>query len=503
MTGCKVNQYFRFNKSVPFANFVAVMKNLVIFASGSGTNAENLIKYFANSKDFNIAAVFCNRPDAFVLQRAARLDVPTEVFCKADLESGRVAGMLLKYDAWALILAGFLMMVPEEIVRTYSGRIINIHPALLPKYGGRGMHGMHVHEAVVAAGEQESGITIHLVDEQYDHGKTLFQAKCDVLPCDTAMDVAAKIHLLEQEHFPEVVDGYLSNLLKSQDMKHYVAGIGEALWDMLPSGKQLGGAPANFAYHACGDGLEGIAVSAIGKDALGEEIVASFKEHGLCYNLAEVDFPTGTVQVTLSGRGIPQYEIMEGVAWDNIPWTDELEAIAARCRAVCFGSLAQRSPVSRETIRRFLKTVPGECLKVFDINLRQHFYSEDIIRDSLHLCDILKINDEELVTVAGMLGYAGLEQGVVCGHLRKDFGLQMVILTCGINGSYIYYDGGMSFLNTPDSEVVDTVGAGDSFGGAFVRSILSGKSVPEAHRIAVDVSTWVCGCHGAMPPVKE
>lgn len=192
------------------------MKNLVIFASGSGTNAENLIKYFANSSDFHVAAVFCNRSDAFVLERAARLGVPTVVFKKADLVEGRVAQMLRDYDAWALILAGFLMMVPSHIVREWQGRIINIHPALLPKYGGKGMHGMHVHEAVVAAGEVETGITIHLVDEQYDHGKTLFQAKCEVLPCDTAMDVAAKIHLLEQEHFPEVVDGYLSNLLEKQ-----------------------------------------------------------------------------------------------------------------------------------------------------------------------------------------------------------------------------------------------------------------------------------------------
>ncbi|MBP5505908.1 MAG: phosphoribosylglycinamide formyltransferase [Bacteroidales bacterium] len=191
------------------------MKNLIVFASGSGTNAENLINYFKDSPDFKIAAVFCNKPDAFVLQRAARLGVPSVVFNKADLVGGKVAAMLKEYDAWALILAGFLMMVPADIVQAYPGRIINIHPALLPKYGGKGMHGMHVHEAVVAAGEPETGITIHLVDEQYDHGKTLFQARCEVMPCDTALDVAAKIHLLEQEHFPEVVDGYLSNLLKN------------------------------------------------------------------------------------------------------------------------------------------------------------------------------------------------------------------------------------------------------------------------------------------------
>ena len=188
------------------------MKNLIVFASGSGTNAENLISYFKDSDRMRVAAVFCNRPDAFVLQRAARLGVPAEVFNREDLWGGRVARLLEEYDAYAIILAGFLMMIPPDIVNAYPGRIINIHPALMPKFCGKGMHGMHVHEAVVAAGEPETGITIHLVDEQYDHGKILFQARCEVMPCDTALDVAAKIHHLEKEHFPEVVDDYLSSL---------------------------------------------------------------------------------------------------------------------------------------------------------------------------------------------------------------------------------------------------------------------------------------------------
>ena len=194
------------------------MRNLAIFASGSGTNAENLIKYFSGSKDYCVAVVLCNKPDAFVLQRAEKLGVPSVVFDKSQLVCGEgftedgkpsVMAILQQYDAFALILAGFLMKIPSHLIDAWPRRIINIHPALLPKYGGKGMHGMHVHEAVVAAKEVESGITIHLVDEQYDHGKTLFQAKCEVLPCDTALDVAAKIHLLEQAHFPEVVDDYL------------------------------------------------------------------------------------------------------------------------------------------------------------------------------------------------------------------------------------------------------------------------------------------------------
>jgi len=195
------------------------MRNLAIFASGSGTNAENLISYFSVHPEFRVAVVLCNKPDAFVLQRAERLGVPSVVFDKSQLvctdevtEEGKpsVSAILGQYDAFALILAGFLMRIPSHLIEAFPDRIINIHPALLPKYGGKGMHGMHVHEAVVAAKEEESGITIHLVDEQYDHGKTLFQARCDVLPCDTAHDVAAKIHLLEQEYFPTVVDDYLS-----------------------------------------------------------------------------------------------------------------------------------------------------------------------------------------------------------------------------------------------------------------------------------------------------
>lgn len=195
------------------------MRNLAIFASGSGTNAENLIQYFSGREDYRVAVVLCNKPDAFVLQRAQRLGVPSVVFDKSQLMCSEaltpegkpsVVSILKEYDAFALILAGFLMKIPSHLIDAWSRRIINIHPALLPKYGGKGMHGMHVHEAVVAAKEVESGITIHLVDEQYDHGKTLFQAKCEVLPCDTAHDVAAKIHLLEQAHFPEVVDDYLS-----------------------------------------------------------------------------------------------------------------------------------------------------------------------------------------------------------------------------------------------------------------------------------------------------
>ena len=286
-------------------------------------------------------------------------------------------------------------------------------------------------------------------------------------------------------------------------MGKFVIGIGEALWDMLPEGKKLGGAPANFAYHACQFGLEGMAVSAIGQDSLGEEIVEALEAHHLPYHLDRVEYPTGTVQVPLDQQGVPQYEIKTDVAWDNIPYTKELAALAADCKAVCFGSLAQRSAVSRESIGLFLQAVPEDCLKVFDINLRQDFYNREVLEESFRRCDILKINDEELVVISRMFELPGLSLEEKCRSLIKTYNLQMLILTCGINGSYVFYEGGMSFLDTPKVTVADTVGAGDSFTGAFVGSLLNGKTVPEAHETAVKVSAYVCTQSGAMPVVPD
>ncbi|MBQ3881325.1 MAG: carbohydrate kinase [Bacteroidales bacterium] len=286
-------------------------------------------------------------------------------------------------------------------------------------------------------------------------------------------------------------------------MSEYIVGIGEVLWDVFPTGKKLGGAPANFAYHVSQFGLEGLAVSAVGRDPLGEETVSALDEHGLHYHIDRVEEPTGTVQVTLDDKGVPQYEIKTGVAWDNIPFTEELSRIAASTKAVCFGSLAQRGEVSRQTIGWFLDAVPADCMKVFDINLRQSFYSKEIIEESLRRADILKINDEEIVTVSRMFGISETEYAPVCRKLMEDYSLKMLILTCGAVGSYVFYDGGMSYIDTPKVKVADTVGAGDSFTGAFVASILQGKSVEQAHRIAVGVSAYVCTMSGAMPNVPS
>ena len=283
-------------------------------------------------------------------------------------------------------------------------------------------------------------------------------------------------------------------------MDGVVVGMGEALWDMLPEGKKLGGAPANFAYHVSQLGLDGCVVSAVGDDVLGKEIRATFKEKKVRNVIETVPYPTGTVQVTLDAEGVPQYEIKEGVAWDNIPYTPELKALAAETNAVCFGSLAQRSVVSRNTINRFLDDMPKEgTLRIFDINLRQNFYSKDVLSNSFKKCNILKINDEELVTVSRMFGYPGIDLQDKCWILLAKYDLKMLILTCGVNGSYVFVPGSVSFVETPKVKVADTVGAGDSFTAAFVASILKGKSVSEAHRMAVDVSAYVCTQNGAMP----
>ncbi|MDD6891822.1 MAG: carbohydrate kinase [Bacteroidales bacterium] len=285
--------------------------------------------------------------------------------------------------------------------------------------------------------------------------------------------------------------------------KRIIVGLGEALWDCLPEGRKLGGAPANFAYHTSQFGNEAYAVSAVGNDALGDETIQAFEEKKLNYALPRVDFPTGTVQVTLDDDGIPSYDIKEGAAWDNIPFTPELEALARRSRAVCFGSLAQRSEVSRQTIYRFLDSTPKDCLRIFDINLRQNFYSKEIIRESLRRCNILKINDEELVIIGRMFGYPGMDFENKCWLILGKYNLDILVLTCGVNGSYVFSKGAMSYYETPKVKVADTVGAGDSFTGSFVASLLAGKPVAEAHRIAVNVSAYVCTQNGAMPQLPE
>ena len=296
-------------------------------------------------------------------------------------------------------------------------------------------------------------------------------------------------------------------------MKH-VIGIGEALFDCLPEGRKLGGAPANFAYHVSQFGLNGCAISAIGNDELGDEIVEKFNAVHLKHILPRVEQPTGTVKVTLDEKGVPQYEICLGVAWDNIPLTNEMLEIARNAQAVCFGSLAQRSETSRKTIHAFLDVTPADALRVFDINLRQSWYTAEVIAESLQRANILKINDEELDVVATMLlGEPTIPEHLIaedaektrriCRELISRYDLDMLILTCGAIGSYVFTMEEESYITTPKVKVADTVGAGDSFTATFVAQLLLGKPIPEAHKKAVDVSAFVCTQNGAMPVLPE
>ena len=275
-----------------------------------------------------------------------------------------------------------------------------------------------------------------------------------------------------------------------------IIGIGEVLFDLLPEGKQLGGAPANFAYHATRLGCNGVAVSAVGCDLLGDEIVELLTANGVNHQIARVDAPTGTVRVTLDERGVPCYEICEGVAWDQLQLNDEVLALAKSCDAICFGTLAQRS---------LIDAIPAErnALVIYDINLRQNYYSKELIEASLNRCNILKINDEEFSTIAPMLNFAADDFEVGARALIERYGLEMVVVTCGEKGSIIVTKDEVSQLETPKVAVVDTVGAGDSFTAALCVGLLQGEELREVHRKAVEVAAFVCSNAGAMPSYEK
>jgi phosphoribosylglycinamide formyltransferase-1 len=193
------------------------MEKIAIFASGSGTNAQRIIEYFKGDPSISVGIVLSNKPDAFVLERAEKAGIPTIVFDRKEFYgSERILAILQEHKITFLVLAGFLWLVPDYLLRTYSGRIVNIHPALLPKYGGKGMYGMKVHESVINSGDKESGITIHLVNEKYDEGQIVFQAHCSVESNDTPESLAQKIHALEYEHYPRIIESLLKIQINSQ-----------------------------------------------------------------------------------------------------------------------------------------------------------------------------------------------------------------------------------------------------------------------------------------------
>lgn len=285
-------------------------------------------------------------------------------------------------------------------------------------------------------------------------------------------------------------------------MKHpqelTIAGLGEVLWDMLPDGRQCGGAPANVIFHASKLGAQGLVVSAVGADADGDDLLAFLKGKGIdCSLVARNDLPTGTVTVTLE-NGMPSYVIHRPAAWDAIPYTDAIDAVVPRLSAVVFGSLAQRDERSRETLFRVLRHPALHALKFFDINLRQKFYSRETIAESLEVADVLKLNDEECAVLAELFGLPGDPRGAVAA-LADRFGLSHVILTLGAKGSMLY--DGAAFAEypvAPCEKLVDTVGCGDSFLAAWCVAFLCGKGADAAMREATALSAYVAGHKGAM-----
>ncbi len=286
----------------------------------------------------------------------------------------------------------------------------------------------------------------------------------------------------------------------------YVVGLGEALWDVFVQGcapplRRMGGAPANFACHVAQLGLPARAVSAIGQDAAGDELAAGLAGAGVPTLLQRVLCATGEVRIELENAGLPRYDIRPDAAWDHLATTPELLSLAAETRALCFGTLAQRSAESRAALAAFLAAMPqGEGQwRVFDINLRQHMYTADIIRDSLRTADVLKINEEEMEILGRMEGFRGSPQLEQARLLMQRYGLRYVILTCGAIGSYVLGEAVLSYLPTPRVAVVDTVGAGDAFTAGFLAALLKGATVPLAHQRAVELAAWVCTQSGAMP----
>ena len=280
--------------------------------------------------------------------------------------------------------------------------------------------------------------------------------------------------------------------------KNVVIGIGEILWDILPSGKRLGGAPANFAYDAAALGARGCIVSAVGNDSPGREIIERIRQAGLDSEYIAIDarYPTGTGTVRVNAKGVPSFTIHEGAAWDNIEFTGITENLAAAADAVCFGTLAQRSETSRKSIFRFIESVPTDCLCIFDVNLRQRYYSSEIIRESLQKCDVLKLNEQELPVISEILSISGSESEIL-QRMILDCGLKLVALTLGEKGSRLASSSEVSFLEAMKVPVVDTVGAGDAFTAALTMGLLQRLPLRVIHENATRLAGFVCTHHGA------
>ncbi len=283
--------------------------------------------------------------------------------------------------------------------------------------------------------------------------------------------------------------------------KNTVVGLGELLWDVFGTRKELGGAPANFAYMTSLLGDEGIVASRVGRDRLGNAAARRLARLGLSQANLQIDakHPTGTVNVEIGADGQPKFQIAEAVAWDHFEWTANWQELAAQASAVCFGSLAQRSAGSRETIGLFLQALKPKALKVFDVNLRQAFFSAEILRASAKIADIIKVNHEELPRVAEVLGRKVNSKEEPAKWLLRNFELKLVCVTEGMNGSFLVAADGVHKHPGFPTEVADTVGAGDAFTAALVHHYLRGATLEVMNQAANRMGSWVASQVGATP----
>jgi fructokinase len=284
-----------------------------------------------------------------------------------------------------------------------------------------------------------------------------------------------------------------------------VVGLGELLWDMLPQGKQLGGAPANFAYMAALLGDRGIVASRVGEDRLGQEAIWHLRSSGLDTSHIQTDgeHATGTVLVKLDLKGHAEYKFCENVAWDHLEWTTDWQELAIMADAVCFGSLAQRSEVSRTTIRKCLQSVRADAARIFDVNLRQTFYSAEVLRVALLHANVMKVNDEELPRIVEMLGEKFDDEKKAACWFAKEFGLKLVCVTRGHRGSLLVCGDRIDEHPGFTVKVADTVGAGDAFTAALVHHWLRKTPLKEMNQAANRLGAWVASQEGAMPVADE
>jgi fructokinase len=290
----------------------------------------------------------------------------------------------------------------------------------------------------------------------------------------------------------------------TSERRPLIVGLGEILWDVFPDGARFGGAPANFASHAAALGGDVRMVSAVGRDELGDAALRTLTEKHLVTQFIQrsADFPTGAVQISVDASGHPTYEFGRDEAWDHLQWTDDLAKLAQQADAACFGTLAQRGEVSRQTIQQFVVATKADCHRVFDINLRPPFVDETVVEESLQLANVLKLNDDELPFLADRFGLAGtpIEQ---MKSLANRFNLRVIVLTRGSDGAVLLRGDEISELPGQPISVKDTVGAGDSFTAAVVLGLLRSLPLATINQHASRVAAFVCSQSGATPQLPK